>query len=142
MKLSATNRFSGEVIDVEVTNESELVNAWKLAQEYDKVAKSLKDQLKKIVPKYVEDGKSEEINGHMFRVSNIQRTTYDKAIMREVFDEDTLDLFLKPDKPKVDKYLKENLEQLGKDSTKLRESMIPDGKPYEVIKLERLDREV
>ena len=141
MKISATNHSSGEVIDIEVKTSSELVEAWQIAQEYSKVADRLKDQLKQLVPKYLkEDGKSEEINGYMFRATFIQRKNYDKTIMRNLLDQDTFDLLLKPDKPAIDEYLKENLESLGDISIELRNSMVDEGKPYEVIKLEKLTR--
>lgn len=140
--ITAVNKATGEQIELPASTPDEIVQAWRTAQEYDKAAKSLKDQLKKLVPDLVGDkGLSEPIQGFQFRVSNIQRKNYDKAVLRRVFDEDTLDLFLKPDKPVIDKYLKEHLEEVGEGSTELRNSMIEEGKPYEVIKLERLDRE-
>ena len=140
--ITATNKHTGEVIILLADTPERLVEAWQIAQEYAKTAEALKDQLKRIVPKFVENGStSDPINGFMFRISNVQRMNYDKAKLREVLDEDTYDLLVKPDKPMIDKYLKENLESLGSASTELRQAMIPEGKPYEVIKLERLDRE-
>lgn len=142
MKISATNHFSGEVIELDAETYEQIVEAWQIAQEYAKVAERLKDQLKQLVPKFVDDitGVSEPVNGYIFRVSNIQRTNYDKAIMRQVFDEDTLDLLLEPNKPAIDKYLREHLEDIGNGSTLLRKSMLPVGKPYAVIKLEKVSR--
>ena len=67
-----------------------------------------------------------------------QQRNYDKSVMRQVLDEDIFDLLLIPDKLQVDNYLKENLEQLGEASSKLRESMIPIGDPYVSIRLEKL----
>lgn len=142
MKITATNKATGEVIELEANSIIEIVDAWRIAQEYDKAASALKDQLKKLVPSIIGDrGLSEPVNNHQFRMSTIQRTTYDKSVMREVLDADVFDLLLKPDKPMVDKYLKENLEQLGDISTKLRTSMLADGKPYQVIRLEKLSTE-
>lgn len=142
MKISATNHFSGEVIELDAETYEQIVEAWQIAQEYAKVAERLKDQLKQLVPKFVDDttGVSEPVNGYIFRVSNVQRTNYDKAIMRQVFDEDTLDLLLEPNKPAIDKYLREHLEDIGNGSTLLRKSMLPVGKPYTVIKLEKVSR--
>ena len=137
--ITATNKHTGEVINLPSDTLEQIVEAWRIAQEYAKTAEALKDQLKRLVPKYVDDV-SEPINGYMFRVSNVQRMNYDKSKLREVFDEDTLDILLKPDKTAIDRYLKENLEQIGEDSTWIRRSMIPEGKPYTVIKLERLER--
>jgi hypothetical protein len=140
--ITATNKATGELIELPTDTPEQIVSAWRIAQEYVKAATDLKEQLKKLVPEML-GGKttSEPIGDFMFRVSNIQRRTYDKSVMRQVFDADTFDLLLKPDKPMVDKYLKEHLEDLGELSSKLRDSMIDEGKPYEVIKLERLTRE-
>lgn len=142
MKITATNKATGEVVELDANTPEEIVTAWTIAQEYDKTAIALKDQLKKLVPAIVgNNGLSEQYGVYQFRVSSIQRMNYDKAVMREVLDEDTLDLFLKPDKPALDKYLKENLEVVGEGSTLLRNSMVADGKPYQVIKLEKVQRE-
>lgn len=139
MNVTATNKATGEVIELPVNNPTEIVEAWRIAQEYDKASTAIKDQLKKLVPTFIsERGTSEVINGFQFRMNTIQRMTYDKTVMRRLLDADTFDLMLKPDKPTIDKYLKENLPDI---STELRNSMIEDGKPYQVIKLERLDRE-
>lgn len=142
MKITATNKATGEVIDLPVDTPEQLVTAWRIAQEYVKTAEALKDQIKKIVPTItMERGVSEPIGNYQFRVSAIQRMTYDKAVMRNVLDQDVFDLLLKPDKPAIDKYLKENLESLGAASTDLRTTMLPDGMPYQVIRLERISNE-
>ena len=140
--VTATNKHTGEVVSLIVNNQQQLVQAWLIAQEYNKVSEKLKAQLKELVPKFVESNLSEPIDGYQFRISNIQRKNYDKTVMREVLDADTFDLLLKPDKTAIDTYLKENLESLGDVSTRLREAMIDEGAGYTVIKLERLDREV
>lgn len=137
--IKAVNKHTGEVVALPADTPERLVEAWQIAQEYAKTAEALKDQLKKLVPKIVgEQATSDPINGFMFRISNVQRRNYDKSKLREVLDEDVYDLMVKPDKPMIDKYLKENLESLGDISTQLRESMIDEGKAYEVIRLERL----
>jgi len=136
--ITATNKVTGEVIELPAESLEDLVSSWKIAQEYEKTAKALKDQLKKIVPKYVEKDRSEEVDNCQFSVKSIQRMTYDKAVLRNNLDEDTFDVLLKVDKTAVDRYLKENLDKLGEVSTIIRQSMVSDGKPYEVIKLERL----
>lgn len=138
----ATNKATGEVVELPTSTLKEVVAAWRVAQEYEKTATALKEQLKKLVPKFInEKGASDEVSGFMFRSSNIQRLTYDKAVMRAKLDPDAFDVLMKPDKTAVDKYLKENLEALGSVSTELRDTMIPEGSPYQVIKLERLDRD-
>ena len=139
--ITATNKATGEVVELGTESPEAIVSAWRVAQEYEKTAKALKDQLKELVPDFVgEKGVSEQIGDYIFRVSSIQRMTYDKAALRELLDEDTFDVLLKPDKSAVDRFLKENLGQLGETSTKIRGSMIADGKPYQVIKLEKVSR--
>lgn len=139
--ISAINKHTGEVVELETDNFEQVINAWKIAKEYEKVSDALKAQLKELVPNYVSDrGVSEELNGYMFRVNTVQRRNYDKSVMREVFDPDTFDVLVKPDKKAVDEYLKENIETMGDNATELRKSMVNDGKPYEVIRLERLVR--
>lgn len=136
MKVTATNKATGEVIDLPADTPVQIAEAWQIAQEYVKTADKLKAQLKELVPKLVgTNGLSEQIGNYMFRVSNVQRMTYDKSVMREVLDPDTFEVLLKPDKTAIDTYLKENLPEW---STELRKSMIAEGNPYQVIKLEKL----
>lgn len=140
--IKAVNKATGEVIELPANTQEEIVTAWNIAREYEKAATALKDQLKKLVPEIVNtNGTSDDINGYMFRVSFVQRYDYDKAVMRQVLDEDVFDLLLKPDKSAVDKYLKENIDDLGEISVRLRNSMVESGKPYQVIKLEKLGRD-
>jgi hypothetical protein len=139
MKATAINKITGELIELKANGLEEVTESWLLASEMERVAKQLKDSLRDIVPAYIDDkGRTEPHKNHSFRVMSIQRHTYDKAIMRRVLDEDTFDFLLKPDKPSVDKFIKENVVVLGDDSALLRATMIPEGKPYEVIKLEKL----
>jgi hypothetical protein len=139
--IKTVNRETGEVIELTASTFDEVLAAWQVAKEYERVGNDLKDQLKKLVPKFVDDnGKSKVKNGYMFRLSNVQRMTYDKAVLREVFDADELDLLLKPDKKAVDNYIKDHLEELGEKSTLIRSAMVADGKAYEVIKLEKVER--
>jgi hypothetical protein len=143
MKITATNKATGEIVELQADTLSDIIGAWRIAQEYEKTAIALKDQLKKIVPSIIgPNGQSEPIGSYQFRQSSIQRMTYDKATMREVLDPDVFDVLLRPDKPAVDKYLKENLETLGEASTALRQSMIAEGQPYTTIRLEKISNEV
>lgn len=140
--VKTTIQSTGEVIELEVEDLKSLMNAYMLAQEYEKASKDIKDQLKELLPAYLDEfGKSDELDGKQFKQVSIQRMTYDKAVLRQVFDEDLLDLFLKPDKSQIDRYIKEHLDELGEDSTKLRKAMIVDGKPYTQVKLEKITRE-
>ena len=143
MKVTATNKATGEVVELAADTPEEIVTAWRVAQEYIKTADALKDQLKKIVPTLITGTgtTSEPVGNYQFRVSAIQRQTYDKGVMRQVLDADLFDVLVKPDKTAVDKYLKENLETVGEAATALRSSMIADGRPYQVIKLEKVSRD-
>lgn len=136
--IETTNKISGEVVAFDVNNLDEMVKAWRYAQELEKMSKRIRDKVKPLVDELIETSTSEVSGGYQFRVSNIQRKTYDKSVMRQVLDEDTFDVFVKPDKSAVDKYIKENLETLGDTAKQLRDSMIDDGKPYIVYKLERV----
>lgn len=139
MKITATNKATGEVIELDANDLKEITKAWQVVQEYEKAAGSLREQLKKLVPAYVDsNGKSPIVGNHRFTILSMQRFNYDKPTMREVFDPDTFEVLLKPDKPAIDKYIKENLEALGEYSTLLRSSMIAEGNAYEVIRLEKL----
>jgi hypothetical protein len=140
--ITATNKATGEVVELEAGSLEEVVKAWQVAQEYAKTADALKDQLKKIVPQFIDHtNKSPEVGNYQFKVNSVQRMTYDKSVLRSELDEDVFDVLTKVDKPAVDKYLKENLESLGEVSTTIRQAMVADGQPYEVIKLEKLSRE-
>lgn len=138
--ITATNEITGEFISLDTNNLTQIVHAWRMASEYEKLAKRIKDKLKPLVAEHTLMGASDAIDGFQFRQSFVQRKTYDKGIMREVLDEDTYDLFMKPDKSAVDKYIRENLESLGEQAKQLRDNMIDDGKAYQVIKLEKLER--
>lgn len=150
MKITATNKATGEVIELDANTPKQIVEAWRVAQEYDKAATALKDQLKKLVPAIIsEKGTSEPIGNYQFRVSNIQRMIYDKTTLRNLIkDEDFYDTLVKPDKALIDKLLQGDQKKgidpdprLWAVSHELRESMIADGNPYQVIKLERVSRE-
>lgn len=141
MIAKATNKYTGEVTELEVSNLKSLMYAYNVAKEYEDVGKKIKDQLKDELENYLdESGKSEELDGQQFKRIPIQRMTYDKSLLRELVDEDTFDVLIKVDKSATDKYLKENLEKLGDISTQLRKSMVVDGKPYSMTKLEKLER--
>jgi len=138
--ISATNKLTGEIIEFKADTPEEVMQAWIEASEAIKTYEAIKDKLKKIVPEFVNDKGLYENGDYQFRLSSVQRYTYDKAVLRNNLDEDTLDLFLEPNKTAIDKYLRDNLEDLGEVSTVIRNSMIEKGKPYQVIKLERLVR--
>lgn len=137
--ITAINKATGEIVELPTDTPDQITQAWLIAQQYEKTATALKDQLKKLVPTLITDkGVSEPIGNYIFRQSPIQRMNYNKSIMREVLDPDVYDVLTKPDKPAIDKYLKDNLAELGDISTTLRQSMTAEGMPYTVIKLEKL----
>jgi hypothetical protein len=138
-RVSATHKIYGEQVTLEVENLTQLTSAWRIASEYEKIGQELKDKLKKLLPEYLDDsGRTDEVDGYRFTTVLVQRKNYDKAVLRQVLDEDLLDLFLKPDKTKIDNYIKEHLDELGENSGLLRDTMIEDGKPYSITRLEKL----
>jgi len=142
MTAKYTLKTTGEVIELEVKDLKSLVIAYSIAQDHEKAGKALKEKLRKEISKYLdENGKSEEVDGKQFKSIRVQKMAYNKAVLREIFDEDTYDLFMKPSKTAIDSYIAENLENLGEYSTKLRKSMVPEGEPYMQVKLEKLTRE-
>lgn len=141
LKFSIGNNITGEIIEFDVSTPEKVLESWRIASEYIKNYEYLKTLMKEMIPGFVDPRGLFEHDGYQFRVSNVQRYNYDKAVMREVLDPDVFDVLLKPDKPAVDKYIKENLETLGPASTELRRAMVAEGKPYQVIKLERLNGE-
>ena len=139
--IQATNKHTGEIVELEVNDYESLVQAWLVASEYEKVSKKLKDELKKLVPAYAEQKIVGLNDKYAFKINSVQPYTYDKSILREELDEDTYDQFMKPDKTSIDKYLKDNVESLGELGKKLRDNMLPAGKAYQVIRLEKLSRD-
>jgi hypothetical protein len=137
-KAKATVALTGEIVEFDISTPEKMVEVWAMASDYIKAYEYIKESIKKLVPTIVNSSNTFEHNGFMFRISNIQRYTFDKSVMRNVLDEDTFDIFLKPDSTALKKYIKENLEELGDKAGELMHSQIPEGKPYEVIKLEAL----
>ena len=136
--IEAVNKASGEVISLPADTPEEILQAWLTAQEYDKVAQSLKAQLKELVPSLLKGkDESDPIQNYTFKRSLVQKQTYDKQAIRDLLDEDTLDLFTKVQKSAVDAYIKEHSDELGDVKYELKKALVPDGKAYEVIKLQK-----
>lgn len=129
-------KLTGIVYETE-TDEN-VIESMILINEQLKALDDVKKQLRDIMME--RDLSGREHNGRVVRISNTQRKIFDKAIMRRVFDEDLYDTFMKPDNKAVKEYIKENLETLGDASTELSKNMIPDGRPYTTVKVERLER--
>lgn len=141
MNASATIETTGELIELPAETTEDIVTSYRLVNETIEAYEKVKKQLQKAAAERIDaEGAPLEHGGFMLRSYTTQRMTYDKAVLREVFDEDTLDLFLDPAKGRIDKYIKEHLDDLGDASTRLRETMLPMGKPFSVVRLERLDR--
>lgn len=139
MNVSAVNKASGEVIELSVDTFEQLVGAYNTAKEYEKVATTLKDQLKKIIPAFLDEkGKSKiSPDGYQFKRYETQRTTYNKSALRQVFDEDTIDLFLKVNKSSVDSYMKEH-DMQPEEVAILKAALEPDGSVSVVTRLDKV----
>lgn len=138
---TATIESTGEVLEFGADTPEQLIESYKVLNEYAKALDGIKKKLQAEAMKHAGDRGYFEHNDYAVRVSSVQRMTYDKAVLREVLDEDTFDLMLEPAKTRVDTYIRENLEDLGDRAKQLRDSMIEAGKPYTVVKLERLTRD-
>jgi len=136
--IKAVNKLTGEIYDFKSDTPEEVMETWLTLSETIKALSDAKDKLKPLVEKMVDHNGTFAHDNYMFRVSHIQRYNYDKSIMRDVFDQDLYETLVKPDKTLIDKYLKENIDDMGERSTLLRANMREEGKPYKVIKLERL----
>ena len=136
--IKVTNKITGEELELPTSTPQEIMDSWKLAQEFEKNAKELKEKLVPLATELIGPrGTSEAYGGYMFRQSSVQRYAYDKTKVREYFqDEDLLDTFLTVDKTSLDKYVKENIDKL--DGFSRDKLVVPSGKPYSVTKLEKL----
>ena len=143
MNISATNKVTGEVVELPAGSLEEVMTAWTVMQQYEKLASDLRDQLKDLVRAQVNDsGVSEELNNKMFKVSAIQRTKYNPQKVKEALgDEDLFNTFVEVNSSELNKWLKAEVKKRTIDhevSRAIKEAKEPSGKPYEVIKLEQL----
>lgn len=136
--ITVVNTLTGEVEEFKDETPQDIVNSWRLISNQIKALERAKDKLKLKVPKILDINDTYEHDGYRFKMSHVQRFNYDKSVMRDVLDADLCETLLKPDKTLIDAYLKDNLESLGEVSSTLRNTMVEDGKPYKVIKLEKL----
>lgn len=141
MSASATVERTGELIELPDKTPTDVVASYRLVNETIEAFEKVKKQLQKRASELIDNGERLEHDGYMIRSYSTQRMAYDPAVLREVFDEDLMATFMEPQKGRIDRYLKEHLEELGPASTRLRESMVPTGRPYSVVRIERLDRE-
>lgn len=139
MNVTATIESTGEVLELACNTPEQCIDSLLLVNSALEAYELLKNKLKKHVETLIETPTYQHA-GHLLRISNIQRTIYDPFVLRQVFDEDTLATFMEQKKGRIDKYIKEHLPELGDNSTTLRNSLLPVGKPFKVIKLEKLER--
>lgn len=132
------NKWTGEIHELPDDTAEQISEAWQALSETIKGCERAKDKLKPKVEALSEDGKL-EVGDHQFRIMAIQRMNYDKATMRQLIaDEDLLDDLLVPNKPLLDDLLKKQDPRLWPISSELRDSMIAEGNPYQVIRLEKI----
>ena len=136
--ITAVDVLTGEVLEFADETPEDIKNSWLMISKQIQALERAKDKLKPKVAELLDEFGKYEFEDYMFRQMTVQRRNYDKAVMREALDEDTLDLFLVPDKPRVDQYIKEHLEELGEVSTLLRKTMVTVGNPYTTVRLEKV----
>jgi len=139
--IQVVNTGTGEIEEYSDETPEEIMESWRLITDQIKMLERAKEKLKKKVPAIVDNNGVYEHGKYRFKISSVQRFNYDKAVMRQVFDEDLLDTLLKPDKTLIDTYIKDNLADLGEASTLLRQSMLEEGLAYQVVKLEKVSRD-
>lgn len=138
MKATTTVPYTGEVLSFTASTPPELVEALVQINAYIKAYKLLKKKLEQTAFDLADTNGQLEHKGYRVYCQSIQKMTYDKSVMRQVFDEDTLDLFLTPAKGKIDKYIAEHLEEYGEKSTLLRDTMIANGDPHSSVRVIKL----
>lgn len=139
--ITVVNKITGEIYELEDSTPEDIKESWLSLSETIKACERAKEKLKPKVSQLLNDKRLYDFGDYQFRESVVQRQNYDKSVMKETLDPDVLDILLIPDKPRIDTYLKENIESLGEVSTKLRKSMISIGNPYTVIRLEKTKRD-
>src|SRR5262245_49038384 len=110
--ITVVNKLTGEVLELPDDDADDIKNAWLMLSETIKMLERAKDKLKPKVSDLLDARGTYDFGDYMFRQSSIQRTNYDKSVMRRVLDADLFDELLTPDKGKIDNYLKENLDKL------------------------------
>jgi hypothetical protein len=135
--ITATNPLTGEMFDIPDSNGTEIEAAYEMVKSIEKTVAELKDSLKARVKVMAgDDGYIETPNG-IYKVSWVQKQTYDKPQLRQLLDEDLLDTFLEVKKSTVDNWLKERVLKNDYDNAVLhsvRQALIPQGFGYEMVK--------
>jgi hypothetical protein len=136
--ITATNPITGEMFEIKDDTPADLEQAYQVLKSFERTTKKLLDQWKERVTAY--DSETLETPHGYIKCSVIQRQTYDKGILRQLIDEDTLDDFLVIKKSSVDNWLKERVEKQDIDmdlNRSIRAALIPDGMPFVTIKYEK-----
>lgn len=132
---SVEDKSTGMIFDTTTT--AAIIDSYIEVNELIKSLGNTKNALRDLL----EPLNGEEHNNHQVKVIPVQRMNYDIGVLRsEIDDEGLLWEMLQPNKAWIDNYLKENLEDLGGLSTTLRKSMVELGKPYTIVKVERVSR--
>ena len=134
--MQITNELTGEVLEFKTDTAEDVLNSYLELSKYIKTLEQAKKKLQNLAKE--RDLVDFEHNGYAFRLIQRQSKTYDLYQMQQVFDEDLFVEMVKPDKTKIDRYIRENLEDLGEQASQLRQSMIEAGKYSEYIKLEKI----
>lgn len=141
MSASATVPSTGEIIELDDHSPEHILISLHLCNQYLEAYEAVKKKLQIKARDIVDANGIFDHDGWRLRIYSTQRMNYDKAVLREVFDPDELDTFMEPAKGKVDAYIRDHLDELREASTRLRESMVPVGRPYTTVRIERRDRE-
>lgn len=137
--LETTVKTTGEVVGVEIGSPEKLIEGYMYVNEVMKAWETIKKQLQDQAREIVGTDGTYEHAGYRLRVSNVQRQAYDKTLLRAAIqDEDLLNDLMEPNKAAVDRYVKDNLVELGDTAAAIRAALVPSGQPYGVVKLEKV----
>lgn len=132
-------KATGELIEYDISTPEKMMEAYAICNEYKKAYDYVLGKIKEKVPEIVDARGMYEYNGRAFRVMSIQRYNYDKRVLdRVIKDEDLREMMLEPNKKFIDEWLKENVDKTGEVGTELRNTMVPVGNPYQVVKQEKI----
>lgn len=142
--ITVVNKHTGEVWDFGWANDEGLAEAYANINETLAALERGRRKLREAVLKQMEkEGVDHRGVGRYIWHKRINRyLNYDLSTMRKVLDEDTLNLLIKPDKPKIDQMLKDSANNPKspviepKAASALRETMVEERAPAVVLRLE------
>lgn len=137
--ITTVNKVTGEQIDMPTDTFEQVVLGYRQAQEYERISKELKKQLKTSLSQFLDESGRSQVSsdGMQFKQIESQRMTYSKSALRKVFDDDTIDLFTKVSKGTVDAYIKES-DLDAHQRAELKAGLEPDGAVTTSIRLEKV----